>query len=304
MKKYYFIIFIILLFSPLVSKAAILYLSPEGDEYHLGDVFMVGIKIDTEGEYINTVQVDLNFSADILEIQDLSEGNSILTLWVKEPSVTEDSPPLGLISFIGGVPGGYEGLDGLIGTIVFRVKNPVRNYAQVLFEKSSKALLNDGKGTEAKLTAQGKIFNILAGKLEEPENEWQRNLAQDKTSPQSFKIELSQNSLIFDGKYFITFSTADKQTGIDHYEIKESRKEWKVVSSPYVLENQKLTSDIKIKAVDKAGNYWLETLKASNKIEKKLEIIVLVFILMFIIIGIGWIIRKRELKKRLKDEIQ
>jgi len=299
MKKYYFIIFIILLFSPLVSKAAILYLSPEGGEYHLGDVFMVGVKIDTEGEYINTVQVDLNFSADILEIQDLSEGNSILSLWVEKPKYADNK-----IFFIGGIPGGYEGPDGLIGTIVFRVKNPVRNYAQVLFEKSSKVLLNDGKGTEARIVAQGEIFNILPERLEEPENEWQKNLAQDKVSPQSFKIELSQNSLIFDGKYFITFSTTDKQTGIDHYEVMEDRKEWKVGNSPYVLENQELTNDIKVKAIDKAGNYWLETLKAPNKTEKKWEIIFLILISMFIIIGIGWIIRKRELKKRLKDEIQ
>jgi hypothetical protein len=248
------------LFLPNLSDAAVLYLNPASGEYHLDEIIIAEIKIDTQGDYINTIEADLNFPSDILEVQDLSAGNSILTLWVKDPEFINNT-----ISFIGGVPGGYNGPDGLIGKIIFKVKTANRNNAQVVFNNGSSVLLNDGKGTKAFLSTRGGIFNILPEKLEKAENEWQRNLAQDKVSPQSFKVELSQNPLIFDGKYFITFSTTDKQTGIDHYEVREGSKNWEIADSPYVLKNQNLMGSVLVKAVDKAGNYWIESFKLSGK---------------------------------------
>ncbi|HHE65575.1 MAG TPA: hypothetical protein ENL09_06080 [Bacteroidetes bacterium] len=87
---------------------------------------------------------------------------------------------------------------------------------------------------------------------------------------------------IYDGKYFIVFSTVDKQTGLDHYEILEitpeelekikkedggianffnklfgkweEKSSWKEGESPYLLADQSLGSVIKVKAIDKAGN--------------------------------------------------
>jgi len=57
------------------------------------------------------------------------------------------------------------------------------------------------------------------------------------------------------------FATQDKGSGIDYYEIKESRqkflkifKKWVIAESPYVLKDRKLRSYVYIKAVDKAGN--------------------------------------------------
>ena len=101
-------------------QAAVLYLEPSQDEFHQGDTFIAEIRLNTEGEYINTVKADLKFSQDILEVKDLSEGNSILTLWVKTPAFLNQN---GTVSFIGGVPGGYLGWDGLLGRIIFKIKN-------------------------------------------------------------------------------------------------------------------------------------------------------------------------------------
>jgi hypothetical protein len=58
---------------------------------------------------------------------------------------------------------------------------------------------------------------------------------------------------VFDGNYYVVFSTVDKQSGLDHYEIFESGA-WKAVSSPYKLRNQSLKGGVQIKAIDKAGN--------------------------------------------------
>ncbi len=90
-------------------------------------------------------------------------------------------------------------------------------------------------------------------------------------------IELLSDQRVFDGQYFIIFDAQDKQTGIDHYEVLESEPgaesagesgrsdlirrfikgktpQWKVAQSPYLLEDQKLQSEVHVKAVDKAGN--------------------------------------------------
>ncbi len=277
-------------------QAAILYLEPSSGDYHLGDIFLADIRIDTQGEYINTVEADLSFSQEILGVEALSQGNSILSVWIKEPENKN-----GVIFFTGGIPGGYQGINGLLLKIAFRA-NRVSS-AEVKFLENSKVLLNDGRGTEANLSFKEARFNILTQEGQ-GKNLWQEEINKDKTSPQPFKIELSRDLSIFEGKYFIIFSTTDKETGIDHYEVKEGRGGWQVTSSPYVLKNQKLTDDIWVKAADKAGNEWMEVLKAQNKSGKKLvSYIILVFILALVIIGIGWIIRKKSQDKNQNEKL-
>ncbi len=92
LKIFYFLIvvFIISFFIFNFCQAAILYLEPASGEYQPGDTFIVEIKIDTEGECINTVEVNLSFPKDILKAIDFSQGNSILTLWVKKPEINQE----------------------------------------------------------------------------------------------------------------------------------------------------------------------------------------------------------------------
>jgi len=254
-------IILFLLFMPLSSWAAILYLGPASGEYYQGGTFIIEARIDPEGECINTVGVNLSFSQDILEVVDFSQGNSILDFWIEEPSFDQTQ---GRISFTGGIPGGYCGIlpgdpgeSNLLGKLIFKVKDAGEQFsdtAEVNFLDISQVLLNDGQGTPAKLTTRGAIFTILPEKLEVPEDEWQEELKKDNIPPEPFKIEVNQNSAIFEGKYFITFSTTDKQTGIDYFEIKEGKGDWEKVTPPYLLKDQGLENIIKVKAVDKAGN--------------------------------------------------
>jgi len=275
MKNFYFliIVFVFLTF-PLITEGAILYLEPSSGQYQPGDTFLVEIKIDTEGECINVIESNLKFSQDILKAVDFSQGNSIITLWVKSPEINQES---GMISWSGGIPNGYCGrvlgdpkTSNLLGKAIFKVPEMMvgesGKLGEVKFLGSSQVFLNDGKGTEAKLIIRGAIFNILTEKLElPPKDEWKEEIEKDDIPPESFNIEISRNPAIFEGKYFITFSAVDKQTGIDHYEVKEGKRDWKIIASPYVLENQKLTDNIQVKAVDKAGNERIEIVKAPKK---------------------------------------
>ncbi len=84
----------------------------------------------------------------------------------------------------------------------------------------------------------------------------------DKTLPEKLTAEIAE----IEGKKYAVFSAQDLASGIERYEISESgnngyfnnffKKEniWKNAINPYLLEDQALSENIKIKAIDKAGN--------------------------------------------------
>ncbi|MBZ9569747.1 hypothetical protein KJA16_02390 [Patescibacteria group bacterium] len=278
--------------------AAKLYLEPPEGDYQPGDTFLVEIKIDAEEECINVVEANLSFSQDILDAIDFSQGESILTLWVKLPTIDQSK---GEISLIGGIPGGYcgkipsdPGVSNLIGKIVFKVPGLIveelgENLAEVKFLASSQLLLSDMLGTKAKLTTQGAKFKILS-RPGVPRDEWQEMIEKDNIPPEPFEIEIHREPSVFEGKYFIIFSTTDKQTGMSYYEIKKGGKDWDEARSPYLLEDQSLQSKILVKAVDKAGNERIAEYVPSVKPKP-----LLYWIIILILIGAGvvwWLIRK------------
>lgn len=241
---------------PIISFAATLYLEPSKGRYQSGDIFIAEVKIDTEEDCINAIEANLNYDKDILQAIDFNYGQSIITLWVKPPEINQKS---GRISFSGGIPGGYCGKilgdpnpTQILVKVSFQANN--KGEAKINFLDGSQVLLNDGLGTPTKITTKGAVFNILPGKLEIPKNEWQKEIKKDNIPPEFFEIEIHQEPSVFNGKYFIVFFTTDKQTGIDYYKVKEGRREWKIAQNPHLLKNQKLTDEIKVKAVDKAGN--------------------------------------------------
>lgn len=284
-----FAIIVLFLAIPLFAQGAILYLEPSQAQYQSGDTFIVKIKIDTEDECINTVSANLSFPQDVLKAVDFNQGQSILTFWVKPPEINQES---GLISFSGGIPGGYCGIlpgdsgeSNLLGGIIFRViPRPISlSSAEIIFRDDSQVLLNDGLGTSAKLTIKETIFTILPGEGGPPKNEWLEKLEEDKIPPEPFEVEVHQEPTIFEGKYFIIFSTTDKQTGLDYYEVKEGKEDWQKTTSPYLLKDQKLRGIIKVKAVDKAGNE-----RVAKIIPPKKQALYWIIILILIGAGITW----------------
>lgn len=294
--------------SPVTAFAAKLYLEPAQEQYQSGDTFTTDIKIDTEGECINVAEINLSFSKNILSAVNFNQGKSILILWVKNPEINQDS---GLISFSGGIPGGYcgripgdAGPSNSLGEIIFRVPgmrvgNIEENLAKVEFLDSSQILLNDGLGTKAKLNTQGATFEII-DKSEPSQNEWQKEIREDDILPEFFIIEIYQDKTTFEGKYFVIFSTTDKQTGLDYYEIKEGKEDWQKAESPYLLKDQTLQSIIKVKAVDKAGNERI--IEYTSEIPTKPSSY-WIFVLVLTGIGIIYWIAKKYKKTKCKITI-
>ncbi|GAI08181.1 unnamed protein product, partial [marine sediment metagenome] len=124
--------------------------------FFVGSTFSVSIYTNTKGAEINAIEVDLKFPPDILQVTSPTAGESFISEWLAPPSYSNTG---GTISFKGEIPGGIVTSAGLISTITFRAKSP--GVAKVEFLDSSRALLNDGKGTPIFTTNIGGVYEIL-----------------------------------------------------------------------------------------------------------------------------------------------
>ncbi len=289
------------------AEASTLYFEPETAQYHFGEVFILKIMLDTRREDINAIElinaaeIKLKFPPEKLQAIDVSKANSILILWPEEPKISNQN---GEISFVAGVPNGFSG-KGVILSIPFKVIAKIGE-AKISFDPDSKILLNDGRASMAKLNFKEAHSRIVDQKTEHPKNEWEISLQEDKNPPEPFDIKINQDPLVFDGKYFVYFNVFDKETGIDYFEIKEGDREWKKISTPYLLEDQTLSSKIIIRAVDKAGNIriaeWNPARPEIVRPEYRFYAILIVLII-FLAISILWIWMVLKRKKN-KTQLQ
>ncbi|PIR67156.1 MAG: hypothetical protein COU51_00130 [Parcubacteria group bacterium CG10_big_fil_rev_8_21_14_0_10_36_14] len=125
------------------------------------------------------------FDSNKLKVEDLSSGNSIFNVWLKEP---EFSNKKGEINFIGGHGGGWQG-EGELFKIIFSATN--EGEAELSFGDDLALYLNDGLGTElnpwqqpAKFMIQGRPQDVL------PKDEWSEILGNDSIPPEEFTIEI------------------------------------------------------------------------------------------------------------------
>lgn len=274
---------------PAYSFAARVYLDPIIKEVSYGDTFIVNIRIDNEGECVNAADVVIEYDKNRISAVDFSRGESLLTLWTESPVIDHTQ---GVVSFSGGTPGGYcgrivgdPGLSNLLGKIVFSTtgnqvsSNPGDITEIVVSGTSTKILLNDGLGTPAELETSGAFITLLE-EADFVTNEWVDEISQDELPPEPFDVRVHSDPNIENGQYFIVFTTVDKQSGIDHFEVFESSidtpgyevgstkpAQWRTVSNNeqyYVLRDQTLSSKVIVKAVDKANNEQIAELNTQD----------------------------------------
>jgi hypothetical protein len=276
-----YLIIVMLVFAAMPVFAVEVSFDKKTQEIKVNQLFDVGVFINTDEESINAIEGKITFPQDLLEVKKVNDGNSIINFWIEKPKSTSD----GQIAFSGIIPGGYNDSRGLIFSITFLAKKEGSGLIEI---QNAKTLLNDGKGTEAKL----KIFNFKFSIFKEsPIIQPLVSKIKDLKPPEDFKPEIVSDPTIFNGKWFLVFTTQDKDSGIDHYEVSESRNQkienrnWRTVESPYLLKDQKLKSFIYVKAIDKAGNERIVTLapryplKWYEKWENWITIIIVTFVL-------------------------
>jgi len=138
------------------AENASLYLRPSSGTYAVGSTFEVGIYMNTGGNNVNAVKVDLQFPPDKLQVVSPNLGKSIISFWVIQPTFSNSN---GTISFQGGVPPpGINTTDGYISSIIFRVINV--GTAAISIKDSSRVLLADGKGSDILGSRSDAIFPL------------------------------------------------------------------------------------------------------------------------------------------------
>ena len=250
-----FILSLLLCFIPQISLAAKIFVGGDKNTFILNNEFLAEVYLDTENIEINAVEGKVIFPSSLLDVKEIREGNSIVNFWVEEPHSVKD----GEISFSGITTGGFSGPKKFLFSIVFQSKNI--SSGKIVFNDVA-TFQNDGIGTKIHTDALPFSFTVIGGAHSSDTVK-----IKDHDIPEDFVPLISRDPSLFNGKYFIVFSTVDKGVGIDHYEIREGfMSNYMVVKSPYLLEDQTLSSHIYIKAIDKAGNKRVVEMKAQNSV--------------------------------------
>lgn len=165
-------------------------------------------------------------------------------------------------------------------------------YSYVLSEDQDEVPDNKPEYSEGVVTfpdLEDGIFYFILREQSADSEPWQvvgkRRVMIDSQPPLPISALVSQDDQLFGGKFFLIFSTVDKVSGVDHYDIVEGGSTHTYVDSPYVLKDQTRQSGLTVKAFDKAGNIRLQIVKeAGQQISESSQYTLLIVIICVIII--------------------
>ena len=259
-------IFTFCLFAVKDVRAAQLYFDSQEAVIGATGEFRVALNISA-ADPINAIAGAISFSPEI-EPYDVSDGSSIINIWLDKPNWDEASR---LLTFSGIIPGGFVGKDAPLLILKLQVVGDGEGEALLSFnQEQTKIYLNTPDGIEDELELEELRLPITRGKENIPVK------FRDIDPPEPFIPTITRDELIFNNKWFLVFSTQDKVSGLLGYEISEKRGKlaenynklsWQVAASPFLLQDQELKSYIYVKAIDKAvmsklffycrKNHWL-----------------------------------------------
>ncbi len=249
MKKIFSIFTFLLLFFLPASLArasgASLYLSPNNGTFYTGNTFDVSVTLNSGGNDVNALKVDMKFDPKKLQVVNPAAGKSFIAIWIVPPSYSNME---GALSFQGGIPSpGINTSSGSALTVTFRAVEP--GEASIHFLGSSKVLLDDGNGTDIlNSLGDGKyIISLLppegpnvSSPTHPDQNRWYKNndiaFSWDKAEGAtdfSYDLDSNPRGIPDDnsegGKPFTAYS--DQKDGVWYFHIKAKEEEaWGGVS--------------------------------------------------------------------------
>ncbi|MFA6354346.1 MAG: cohesin domain-containing protein [Candidatus Paceibacterota bacterium] len=136
---------------------ASIYLGPASGTFTVGSTFTVSVYLNTGGQSVNAVEVNLKFPADKLQVVSPTAGKSLIQIWVNQPSYSNSE---GTLKYQGAIPTpGINTEAGLISTVTFRVKDTGTATVRIL--DSSRVLLNDGRGTDFLSQTTNGVYSLI-----------------------------------------------------------------------------------------------------------------------------------------------
>jgi len=271
--------------------AAKFFASVNNPVLELGEFTQVNLFLDTQSVELNALEGYITYSSDLLEIKEITYGQSVINYWIEKPHNTEN----GKIFFSGITPCGFNETSAPLLSLVFQTKN--LGQAEITFEKT-KALQNNGYGTQVKNTNKVLSLKIQPRLQGSDLQNVYKNL--DQTPPEIFEPLILEDNNIALGKKVLIFDTLDKDSGVAQYEVLEEKiarifgwefkiGRWAPAQSPYLLKDQKLKSNIYVKAIDRAGNYYtasiLQAQSPSWYTDFNFWVIIIISILLLYLLG-------------------
>lgn len=145
--------------TPFGANAATMSLSPSSSTVATDNIVTIKVNIDTLGKFINNAEGTITFPSDLLQVLSVSKSSSIFSLWVEEPSFSNNA---GTVTFNGGVANpGFNGRSGTVASITFKAKKG--GVASVVFTDAA-VRENDGLGTNILTSKNGSTISIGAAK--------------------------------------------------------------------------------------------------------------------------------------------
>lgn len=233
-------------------RAAELSVESIVSEVGVGQVFEISVVLDASEEAVQAVEGELSIPS-ILEISEIVYDASVVSFWLQEPQINTPAT----IKFSGLVTDTWRGEDGVIFTII--AESVGQGLVDVSFDEF-KVVLDSDQGKQATTTVQPLT---LRSAVDIPLVDF-ISRTDDSVPPEVFSPLVAYDETLFDGKYFLVFSTQDNESGIDRYEVLETDMDfpegqpvvgqWQKAQSPYVLTDQSREQHTYVRAIDKAGN--------------------------------------------------
>ncbi len=295
---------ILFLFFVQPTFAARYYVKTDTQTFTSKGFFQLDVYLDSIDEVINAFDGEIGLPKELVSIIDIRTGGSYVSFWVEPPKQLSNNS----IRFAGIFPGGYEGNKAFLFSLIGQIKDDTSRkqsaspFLGKITMENMHVLLHDGLGTPADVNYVP--FNFTITSIASNDDNRQVLQANDTEPPEIFIPILTQDPNLNNGQKTIVFSTQDKGVGVSHYELYESdtqvdpkntneELEWSQVVSPHLLQDQTLSKNIYIKAVDKVGNERIVQLPAQHPLGHYSEkaiwgIILTVLIVLAVLLLVLW----------------
>lgn len=195
---------------PYKTNAATLSVSPASPTVSIGNIVSVKIYVNTENKSINNAEASIQFPIDMVEVVSITKSSSIFSLWVEEPSFSNNT---GKITFNGGIPNpGFTGQSGYIASITFKAKK--QGVASIIFTDGA-VRENDGLGTDILTGKLGSVIQITTPIIKEEVKTPTKVTDKNNISGDIFNPTIRFNDI----KGIIKLSDEKNISTIDYYTI-------------------------------------------------------------------------------------
>lgn len=284
-----FCLLFFLAITPSAVSAATISFRATPERVGVGDIVRVDVLLDSAVP-VNAFSGAVSYSTATLEPVAVSDGNSLINLWITHPDISANAGTP--VAFAGITPGGFSGDNGILFSVLFKATTAGTGHISI---EDAEVLRNDGAGGVEPTTVRAFTLFLV------PESLGGYAEPTDTTPPESFVISLGNDPELFGGRSYIVFTAADKDSGIDSYAVAENRLpsfllsffplSWRAATSPYALADQNLTSTIYVKATDRSGNERVSVFPPQHLFTPYENIVLLVILIGVVLL---WHIRQKR----------